>query len=130
MYAREYEVTFIVRPDLPDDDIQNIRTRTVGIIDGQQGTVLKNEDWGKRKLAYEVQKCAKGHFFLFNFLGNPSMVSEIERTLRLDDQVLRFLTVKVAERVEVTARIAEEETRRAQAAARPQSGMDDEEVDY
>lgn len=130
MYAREYEVTFIVRPDLPDDDTQNIRTRTAAIVDGQQGTLLKNEDWGKRKLAYEVQKCAKGHFFLFNFLGNPGMVAEIERTLRLDDQVLRFLTVKVADRVEVTARIAEEETRRAQAATRPQSAMDDEEVDY
>jgi small subunit ribosomal protein S6 len=130
MYAREYEIIFVARPDVADDDLNTIRNRAASIIGDRAGTILKNEDWGKRKLAYEIDKCNKGHFFLFNFLGGPEMVSELERTLRIDDQILRFLTVKIADRVEVSARIVEEEARRALAATRQETASDYEEMDY
>ncbi len=130
MYAREYEIIFVVRPDVADDDLVTIRNRASTIIEDRTGTILKNEDWGKRKLAYEIQKCNKGHFFLFNFLGGPEMVAELERTLRIDDQILRFLSVKIADRVEIQARIVEEEARRVLALTRTETPSDYEEMDY
>jgi len=107
MYSREYEFVFIIRPDVADEDIEVIKDRSLGIITDRDGKVLKVDDWGKRRLAYEIKDYAKGHFVLMNYLGSSEVVDELERTLRLDDGVLRFLTVKLAERVDVEARVAE-----------------------
>ena len=107
MYSREYEFVFIIRPDVADEDIEVIKDRSLGIITDRDGKVLKVDDWGKRRLAYEIKDYAKGHFVLMNYLGSSEVVDELERTLRLDDGVLRFLTVKLAERVDVGARVAE-----------------------
>ena len=109
MYSREYELVFIVRPDVTDEDIETIKDRNSGIIGDRKGHVLMIDDWGKRRLAYEIQDYGKGHFVLFNYLGSTEIVDELERTLRIDDSVLRFLTVKLAERVDVKARVAEAE---------------------
>ena len=107
MYSREYELVFIIRPDVTDEDIEVIKDRSLGIITDRDGNVLKVDDWGKRRLAYEIQDYAKGHFVLMNYLGSSEVVDELERTLRIDDGVLRFLTVKLAERVDVEVRVAE-----------------------
>ena len=109
MYSREYELAFIVRPDVTDEDIEKIKDRSGGVIKDRKGHLLNVDDWGKRRLAYEIQDYGKGHFVLFNYLGSTEIVDELERTLKLDDSVLRFLTVKLAERVEVKARVAEAE---------------------
>ncbi|MBJ96304.1 MAG: 30S ribosomal protein S6 [Rickettsiales bacterium] len=109
MYSREYELVFIVRPDVTDEDIEKIKDRSGGVIKDRKGHLLNVDDWGKRRLAYEIQDYGKGHFVLFNYLGSTEIVDELERTLKLDDSVLRFLTVKLAERVEVKARVAEAE---------------------
>ena len=109
MYSREYELVFIVRPDVTDEDIEKIKDRSSGVIKDRKGHLLNVDDWGKRRLAYEIQDYGKGHFVLFNYLGSTEIVDELERTLKLDDSVLRFLTVKLAERVEVKARVAEAE---------------------
>ena len=100
MYSREYELVFIVRPDVTDEDIEKIKDRSGGVIKDRKGHLLNVDDWGKRRLAYEIQDYGKGHFVLFNYLGSTEIVDELERTLKLDDSVLRFLTVKLAERVE------------------------------
>ena len=107
MYSREYELVFIVRPDVTDEDIETIKARNSGIISDRKGHELKIDDWGKRRLAYEIQDYGKGHFVLQNYLGSTEIVDELERTLRIDDSVLRFLTVKLADRVDVEARVAE-----------------------
>ena len=117
MFAREYEMIYIVRPDLEDGDISTIQERTEKVIEDQKGTLLKVDDWGKKKLAYEIQKFNKGHFVLINYLGNPEGVVEIERTLRIDDSILRFLTVKLGDRVDIDERVATEEARKIAAAA-------------
>jgi len=109
MYSREYELVFIVRPDVTDEDIETIKDRNSGIVSDRKGHLLKIDDWGKRRLAYEIQDYGKGHFVLFNYLGSTEIVDELERTLRIDDSVLRFLTVKLADRVEVDVRVAEAE---------------------
>ncbi len=119
MYSREYELVFIVRPDVTDEDIETIKDRCSQIISEREGKVLKVDDWGKRRLAYEIRDYSKGHFVLINYLGSTEIVNELERTLRIDDSLLRFLTVKLADRVEVEARVAEAaaEQERAEAAA-------------
>ena len=109
MYAREYELTYIVRPDVSEEDVSTIQERTEKVITDRDGTLLKVDDWGVRKLAYDIQKFSKGHFVLLDFLGGAEAVDEAERTLRLDDKILRFLTVKLSDRVEVEARVSEME---------------------
>ena len=130
MWAREYELIYIARPDLADEDLAKILDRTQGIITDRDGTVLAVDEWGKKKLAYEIKKYAKGHFMYVLFLGTPAMVDEIERTMRIDDGCLRFLTVKLEDRVNVAERIIEEEENRALAeAAKNAEGDDDDDDD-
>jgi small subunit ribosomal protein S6 len=112
MFAREYELIYIVRPDVAEEDLGTVQERTDKIIAERGGTVLKVDDWGSKRLAYDIQKHGKGHFVLFNFLSEPDTVTELERTLRIDDKVLRFLTVKVHDRVDVDTRVAKEEADR------------------
>ena len=117
MYAREYELIYIVRPDVGEEDLTTVQERTDKIIVERGGTVLKVDAWGTKRLAYDIQKHSKGHFVLFDFLSEPDTVAELERTLRIDDKVLRFLTVKLHDRVDVDARVAEEQAKQDAAAA-------------
>ena len=130
MYSREYGLVFIVRPDVTDEDIETIKERNSSIISDRKGHELKVDDWGKRRLAYEIQDYGKGHFVLQNYLGSTEIVDELERTLRIDDSVLRFLTVKLGERVDVEARVAEAaavaEVAAEEAAARAEARAKDE----
>lgn len=107
MFAREYELIWIVRPDVADEDITAITERTEKVATDQGAQVLEIEDWGRRKLAYEIQKCAKGHYVRLHFLAQSEHIAEMERTLRIDDRILRFLTVKLGDRVDVETRAAE-----------------------
>ena len=123
---REYETTFIVQPEISEEGIAGIRTRLEGILEKHGATRLMVEDLGRRRLAYEIQKFQKGHYFTLMYLDDGGVVPELERTLRLDDSVLRFLTVKANEEVvDVEARRAEaaelereQERRAAERAAR------------
>jgi small subunit ribosomal protein S6 len=119
MFAREYELIWIVKPDVADEDVEAITERTKNVITERNGTILDLDDWGKRKLAYDVQKFSKGHYVRMQFLAQPVDVAELERTLRIDDRILRFLTVKLIERVVQETRAVEfvEEKAKADAAA-------------
>ena len=122
MFAREYELVFVVRPDVADEDLEVIKDRTTPIIEEREGKLLEIEDWGKRRLAYDVRKYSKGHYFLFRYLGGTDAVDEVERTFRIDDSILRFLHIKEDDRVDVDGRVAEFEARRAAAEAEAASG--------
>lgn len=124
MWAREYELIYIARPDLSDEDLLKILDRTRGIITDRDGHILVEDEWGKKKLAYEIKKYAKGHFMYVLFLGTPEMVDEIERTMRIDEGCLRFLTVKVEDRVHVAERIAAQAE--ADEAKETEAGSDDD----
>jgi ribosomal protein S6 len=78
-----------------------------GVLDTGGGTLLKIENWGRRKLAYEVKKQLKGIYIFFRYLGNPGLVEEIERNLRLTDSVIRQYSVKIAENVDAATRTSE-----------------------
>ena len=101
---REYETIFILRPDTNQDGIQTVNTKVRSVIDQMGGRMLKLNNWGKRKLAYEVNKQLKGIYLFWDYLGTPGMVEEIERNLRMLDSVIRYYTVKTGENIDPATR--------------------------
>ena len=87
---------------------------------------IKIDNWGKRKLAYEVQKQLKGIYLFFSYLGSAGLVEELERNLRLTDSVIRYYSVKIAENVDPAARTSEFTEEAFTKAATP--GPDEEEI--
>src|SRR6187549_2624104 len=104
---REYETIYILRPDSTSDVIALVNQKVRGVIEAGGGTLLKIDNWGKRKLAYEVKKQLKGIYLFFSYLGTAGLVEEIERNLRLTDSVIRYYSVKIAENVDAAARASE-----------------------
>jgi len=94
---RKYETIFIMDPDLEEGQTQSTVEKVKGIITQGDGEILKFEDWGKRKLAYEVKKKSKGHYVLIHFLGSPTLLSELERNFRVMDAVIKFQSVRLDE---------------------------------
>ena len=105
--AREYETIYILRPNTPNEGVAEVNSRIKGVIEGMGGKVIKVDNWGKRRLAYEVAKERKGIYLYWQYLAQPGVVEETERNLRMLDSVIRYLTVKVDEDVDVTARPTE-----------------------
>jgi small subunit ribosomal protein S6 len=105
--AREYETIFILRPDTANDGVGQVNGRLRGVLESMGGKALKLDNWGKRKLAYEVKKQLKGIYLYWQYLAQPGVVEETERNLRMLDSVIRYLTVKVDEDVDVAARPSE-----------------------
>jgi small subunit ribosomal protein S6 len=105
--TREYETIFILKPDVSNDVIGATNTKIRGVVEAGGGTLLKIENWGRRKLAYEVKKQLKGIYIFFRYLGNAGLVEEVERNLRLTDSVIRQYSVKIAENVDAATRTTE-----------------------
>jgi small subunit ribosomal protein S6 len=97
--TRIYEELFIIRPDATDEEITPIVEQIRTVITTAGGTVDKEERWGVRKLAYRVQKRNEGYYVLLQFSSDPQTVKEIERRLRVNDSVLKFLTVRIDEKL-------------------------------
>ena len=91
---RRYETIFIVPADLAEDESNGLVERYEAIIANLKGTLVKRENWGKRKLAYEIKKQTKGFYVLLDFAAKSEVVDELERNLRLDDKILKYMTVK------------------------------------
>ena len=105
--SREYETIFILRPNTPNEGVAEVNTRIKGIIEGMGGKILKVDNWGKRRLAYEVAKERKGIYLYWQYLAQPGVVEETERNLRMLDSVIRYLSTKVDENIDVAARPSE-----------------------
>src|SRR5690349_3155283 len=101
---REYETIFILRPDTPNDTIAQVNQRIRGVIEQSGGKLLKLDNWGKRKLAYEVKKHLKGIYLYWQYLGSSGLVQELERNLRMLDTVIRFYTTVVDADIDPNAR--------------------------
>ena len=97
---RQYETLFIVTPDSSEEDLKAVATKIKGVISGMNGIVASYDEQGKKKLAYSVKKQNKGYYVLMDYVGSADIVSEIERNMRLDDRVLKYLTVKLADQVD------------------------------
>ena len=97
---RHYETLFIVNPDSSEEDLKAVATKIKGVVSGMNGIVTSYDEQGKKKLAYSVKKQNKGYYVLMDYVGSADIVSEIERNMRLDDRVLKYLTVKLADQVD------------------------------
>ena len=98
---RRYETIFIVQVDLPDDEIVGVIERYRTIITDMKGIVVKIERWGQRKLAYVIKKQAKGYYIFIDFVGVSAVVTELERNFKIDDRILKFITVKKEDKVDL-----------------------------
>jgi small subunit ribosomal protein S6 len=98
---RRYETIVITHADCPDDEIQSIIDKYKAIIESRKGLVVKIDKWGKRKLAYEIKKVSRGFYILFDFVGQADAVDELERNLNIDDKILKFMTVKTNDKVDM-----------------------------
>lgn len=106
---REYETLFVVQPELTDDVANALIERLRGVLERMGAELLREERWGKRKLAFEVEKHGRGNYSLFHYVGPVGVVAELERTMRNLDEVIRFLTTTNGNVLDVAARKAEVE---------------------
>ena len=90
---KRYEVIVIVKTDLTEEEITAIMERSSNIITERKGVIAKAEKWGKRRLAYEINKQKDGFYFYIDYAGDGSIVAEMERNFRIDDRILKFMTV-------------------------------------
>ena len=111
---RRYETIFIVRPNVAETDIEAVTSKTVSIIEGDGGAIIRIDKWGQKKLAYQIRKESQGYYVYVDYAGLPASVAEIERVFRIDDRILKYLTVKLADTCDPEA--AKEELARAESA--------------
>jgi len=94
---RTYELMFIVNPDAGDEEVVKLSEGVQKIITGQGGSITKTEMMGKRQLAYEINHKKDGTYVLLEVEGSGAEIAEVERRLRVNDQILRYMTVRVDE---------------------------------
>ena len=121
--ARQYELVYIVSPTASEETVADLHTQIEQIVSRFDGRLEKTEHWGRRKLAYEINCFTEGTYVLELLSGSGGMVTEIARRLRVIDDVLRHLIVRVDEDLRVaertTTRRANERARRRQARGKP-----------
>jgi small subunit ribosomal protein S6 len=118
---RRYECVVILDSDLPDDDVQNFTQRYTNLIKESGGDIVKVEDWGIKRLAYLVKKKDKGRYMLLDYVGTPALIYEMERQMKISEEVMKFLSLKLEDNVDLEAfraKAAEEAAAAAEAAAR------------
>ena len=96
---RVYEELFIVKPDAPEEEVDGFVEQIKQVITSGQGTIEKADKWGVRKLAYRVQKYNEGIYVLLQFSSSPELVREVERRMRVSDLVIKFITVRIDEKM-------------------------------
>ena len=91
---RDYEILYIVRPDVEETDLPDVTKRVETLIESLEGNIQNTNVWGKRRLAYEVDHLKEGHYVLTDFQIEPARVPEMEATLKISDTVFRHLIVR------------------------------------
>jgi small subunit ribosomal protein S6 len=94
MTLTRYDLVFITLADLPNEEIDAVVERYGSIITNMKGQMIRVNRWGKRKLAYLIGKQSRGYYVMMDFAGTGSIVSELERNLKFDEKVLKYMTVK------------------------------------
>ncbi len=112
---RRYETVFIVNSELSEEQHQPLFDKLEGLVSDDQGVLVKFDKWGHKKLAYEIKKQTRGYYVLMDFCGHGALVKEVERSMRLDDRVLKYMTVVKDKTVDVEAVKADIEAAKEQA---------------
>ena len=111
--TRTYEVIFIVDPDAAEDEVMKLSEGVQKIITGQGGSITKTEMMGKRQLAYEINHKKDGTYVLLEVEGSGREIAEVERRMRVNDQILRYMTVRVDEMRQRAGKLKERRARKA-----------------
>lgn len=112
-HLREYETVFLMKPDLGDDLVDNIKDRVRGIVDREGGKMIRFTVWGKKKLAYPIHKQNRAIYVHAHYLGGSALVSEIERNLRIYDEVTRYISARLADDIDPDSRETLEDVKMA-----------------
>ncbi len=97
MANRIYEVMFIAQPETTDDDIAKLNEAITNLVEKDGGTVSVVEGWGRRRLAYPINKKTEGYYVLLEIAGSGQEIAELERRFRVNDIIMRYMTVRVDE---------------------------------
>ena len=107
---REYETVLVVNPDLTDDVVnETVVDRLKGVLEKQGAELLREDRWGKRKMAFETKNQSRGNYILLHYVAKVGVVEELERTMRNVEHVSRFTTTRLGEVVDIEAKRAEVE---------------------
>ncbi|MDJ0782467.1 MAG: 30S ribosomal protein S6 [Desulfosarcinaceae bacterium] len=104
---RRYETIIITDPDLAEDARKALTAKIGELMAAEGGFLVRQDDWGIRKLAYEIRKKPRGYYTLFDFCGQGTLVDEMERQFRIDDRVLKYMTVVLDKEADIEAIKAE-----------------------
>jgi small subunit ribosomal protein S6 len=96
---RRYETIYILRPNLGEEEINTIINNANAIITGEGGSIIDLDRWGLRKFAYLIKKETQGTYILCDYATEPAAVLEMERKFRIDDAVLKYMTIKLADNI-------------------------------
>jgi small subunit ribosomal protein S6 len=119
LHLRPYEAVILVHPDASEDDQKTLFKKNKGIIEEMfKGSVNHLDFWGKRSLANPINKITKAAYFHTTFMSEPEAIAELERTMRINDKVLRFLHTRLDERVSLTKYVEDFKTALGETAAR------------
>jgi small subunit ribosomal protein S6 len=109
---KEYESIYILRSDVDAETAERIQSRVGDAIEREQGKIVKVESWGRRRLAYPIGKQRRGVYVYVKYVGGGGLVAEVERNLKLQDAVMKFMTVQTSDEVDLDAlKIDPEETK-------------------
>ena len=118
---REYELTIIINPQLSAEDTKKMLDKYEAILLGEDGEIIIKDDWGLKRLQYPIKRHFRGKYFFYDFLGNSDNLVEAERLMGLDENVMRYLIVRIGENVDIDVRKAELAKAEAAAAAQRQT---------
>ncbi len=126
---KRYETIFIIDPDIAEEGRQPVFDRITDVFAQLDGLLVKRDDWGIRKLAYEIKKKPRGYYVRLDYCGSGALVDEIERFFRIDDRIMKYMTVLVAGDIDlekIKAEMAEAEAaEQAAAAAQEEASMEE-----
>ncbi len=117
---RTYELVFIVDPEVAEDEVMKLSEGVQKIITGQGGSITKTEMMGKRQLAYEINHKKDGSYVLLEVEGSGAEIAEVERRMRVNDQILRYMTIRVDEDRRRAQKLKDRRARKA--AKQPRNG--------
>jgi len=104
---KKYETVILFDPELPEERRKEFLAKVAGVIGSYQGEVLKQDDWGNRKMAYQIRKKVNAFYTFLLYTGNRGVVEEVERNIKIFDGILRHLTSRVEIEIKGKAAAAE-----------------------
>jgi small subunit ribosomal protein S6 len=127
--AREYETIYVLRPDVARDAQERVAGRVTEVVGKEGGRLTQLEAWGRRALAYPVSKHKRGIYVYLKYVGGGAVVNEIERNLRMLDEVLKYQTVKIGDDIELAGVQVDPENVKYEAVEPPTEAEEEESLE-